>query len=183
MLRDFTSPITLLLSLDPSVLDRGLGPVGNIPIPKFLWDLLAPLDFQEVTSRDLGEMPEISQEGLIMARALVRDGILRQCADNLRLLADRGLSLLAYHINLTNAFWSLTLPEPYKNSFRVRIDGRSYAFSCLPFGWCLTSGSSRRTLPRTTMRFHGMENKIPNHCGTWSQASRGTGWTCGRWRR
>ena len=110
------------------------------------------------------------------------DPFLREL-DNLRLLADRGLSLLAYHINLTNAFWSLTLPEPYKNSFRVRIDGRSYAFSCLPFGWCLTSGSSRRTLPRTTMRFHGMENKIPNHCGTWSQASRGTGWTCGRWRR
>ena len=81
VLRDFTSPITLLLSLDPSVLDRGLGPVGNIPIPKFLWDLLAPLDFQEVTSRDLGEMPDISQEGLIMARALVRDGILRQCAE------------------------------------------------------------------------------------------------------
>ena len=43
--------------------------------------------------------------------------------------------LLACHIDLTNAFWSLTLPEPYKNSFRVRNDGKSYAFSCLPFGW------------------------------------------------
>ena len=60
VLRDSTSPITLLLSLDPFVLDRGLGPVGNITIPEFLWDLLAPLDFQEVTSRDLGEMPQIS---------------------------------------------------------------------------------------------------------------------------
>ena len=74
VLRDSTSRITLLLSLDPSVLDRGLGPGGNIPIPEFLWDFLAPLDFQEVTARDLGEMPEISPEGLIMARALVRDG-------------------------------------------------------------------------------------------------------------
>ena len=81
VLRDSTSPVTLLLSLDPSVLDRGLGPVGNIPIPEFLWDFLAPLDFQDVTARDLGEMPEISPEGLIMARALVRDGVLRQCAE------------------------------------------------------------------------------------------------------
>ena len=81
VLRDSTSPVTLLLSIDPSVLDRGLGPVGNIPIPEFLWDSLAPLDFQEVTARDLGEMPEISPEGLIMARALVRDRVLRQCAE------------------------------------------------------------------------------------------------------
>ena len=51
VLRDSTSPVTLLLSLDPSVLDRGLGQVGNIPIPEFLWDFLAPLDFQEVTDR------------------------------------------------------------------------------------------------------------------------------------
>ena len=77
VLRDSTSTVTLLLSLDPSVLDRGLGQVGNIPIPEFLWDFLAPLDFQEVTDCDLGEMPEISPEGLIMARALVRDGVLR----------------------------------------------------------------------------------------------------------
>ena len=79
VLRDSTSPVTLLLSLDPSVLDRGLGPVGNIPIPDLLWDLLAPIDFQDVTSHDLGEMPEISQEGLIMASALARDGVLRPC--------------------------------------------------------------------------------------------------------
>ena len=36
VLRDSTSPVTLLVSLDPSVLDRGLGQVGNIPIPEFL---------------------------------------------------------------------------------------------------------------------------------------------------
>ena len=55
--------------------------------------------------------------------------------DNLRLLAEPGATLLACHIDLTNAFWSLTLPEPYKNSFRVRIDRKSYAFSCLLCGW------------------------------------------------
>ena len=74
VLRDSTFPVTLLLSLDPHVLDRGLGPVGSIPIPEFLWDFLAPLNFQDVTARDLGEMPEISPEGLIMASALVGDG-------------------------------------------------------------------------------------------------------------
>ena len=76
VLRDSTSLVTLLLSLAPSVLDRGLGPVGNILMPEFFWDFLAPLDFQEVTARDLGEMPKISPEGLIMARALVRDKVL-----------------------------------------------------------------------------------------------------------
>ena len=218
VLRDSTSPVTLLVSLDPSMLDRGLGPVGNIPIPELLWHFLAPLDFLEVTARDLGEMPEIFREGLIMARALVGDGVLRQCAgggggplgangylfpipknavktsmivhlvrlnkchrfepprfglpsvedltfliqahsmglpnlslgspclchlndpflrelDSLRHLAQPGAPLLACHIDLTNAFWSLTLPEPFENSFRVRIDGKSYAFSCLPCGW------------------------------------------------
>ena len=170
-----------------------------------------------MTARDLGGMPEISPEGLIMARALVRDRVLRQCAegggplgpnrylfpisknavkasmivhlvrlnkchrfepqrfslpsvedlaffikahsmglpklslgspfrahlndpflrelDCLRLLAEPGAPLLACHIDLTNAFWSLTLPEPYKNRFSVSMDGKSYAFSCLPFGW------------------------------------------------
>ena len=64
----------------------------------------------------------------------LNDSFLREL-DPLRLLADPGASPLACHIDLTNAFWSLTLPEPYKNSFRVRIDGKSYAFSCLPFDW------------------------------------------------
>ena len=65
----------------------------------------------------------------------LNDPFLREL-ESLRLSAERGASLLACHIDLTNAFWSLTLPEPCKNSFRVRIDGKSYAFSCLPFGWC-----------------------------------------------
>ena len=64
----------------------------------------------------------------------LNDPFLREL-ESLRLSAEPGATLLACHIDLTNAFWSLTLPEPYKNSFRVRIDGKSYAFSCLPFGW------------------------------------------------
>ena len=77
VLRDSTSPVTLHLGLDPEVLAKGIGQVGHIPIPKFIWDLLAPLDFPHVAARDLGTMPVISPEGLIMARALVRDGVLK----------------------------------------------------------------------------------------------------------
>ena len=69
--RDSTSPVTLLPGLHPEVLNSGIGPVGNNPIPKFIWDLLAPLDFSHVAARDLGSMPDISPEALIMARALV----------------------------------------------------------------------------------------------------------------
>ena len=76
VLGDSTSPVPLLLSLDPSVLDSGLGPVGNIHVPQFLWDFSTPTVFQDVTSRDSGDLPEISQEGLIMALALVKDGLL-----------------------------------------------------------------------------------------------------------
>ena len=64
----------------------------------------------------------------------VNDPVLREL-DSLRLLAEPGGPLLACHIDLTNAFWSLTLPEPYKNSLGVRINGKSYVFSCLPFRW------------------------------------------------
>ena len=79
VLRDSTSPVTLLLGLDLEVLDRGIGQVGNIPIPEFIWDPLTPLDFSHVAARNLGTMPDIFAEGLIMARALVRDGILKPC--------------------------------------------------------------------------------------------------------
>ena len=77
--RDSNSPVTFLLGLDPKALNRGIGPVGNIVIPEFIWDSLAPLDFSRVVVRDLGSMPDISPEGLIMARALVRDGVLKPC--------------------------------------------------------------------------------------------------------
>ena len=79
VLRDSTFPVALLLGLDLEVLGRGIGQVGNIPIPEFNWDLLAPLDFSHVAARNLGTMPDISLEGLIMARALVRDGVLKPC--------------------------------------------------------------------------------------------------------
>ena len=78
VLKDSTSPVTLLLGLDPAILEREIGPVGHIPIPEFIWDLLAPWDFSQVATRNLGSMPDISPEGL-MVRALVRDGVLKPC--------------------------------------------------------------------------------------------------------
>ena len=74
--RDTTSPVTILVGLDPDVLNRGIGQIGSIPIPDFVWDLLAPGDFDVVASRDLGGMRDMSEEAQIMARALVRDGVL-----------------------------------------------------------------------------------------------------------
>ena len=55
--------------------------------------------------------------------------------ESLRLSPEPGAPLLACHIDLTNAFWSLTLPEPYKNSFRVRIDGKFFFPLFLPTFW------------------------------------------------
>ena len=72
--KDSASPVTILIGLDPAVLDRGIGRVGSIQISDFYWDLLAPSDFALVAARDLGPMRAIGDEGLIMARALVRDG-------------------------------------------------------------------------------------------------------------
>ena len=49
--------------------------------------------------------------------------------------AGTGEPLLACHVDLKNAFWSLRLPDEIKQTFRVNIDGDTFAFNCLPFGW------------------------------------------------
>ena len=56
VVRDFTSPIMILLGLDPEVMNRGIGAVSNILIPEFILDLLGPLDFSHVVARDWGAM-------------------------------------------------------------------------------------------------------------------------------
>ena len=55
--------------------------------------------------------------------------------EHLHLAAPPGAPLLACHVDLKNAFWSLRLPPEYQASFKVGIDGTTYGFSCLPFGW------------------------------------------------
>ena len=74
--KDSTSPLPILLGLSHDVLDRCIGQVGSIAIPDFVWDMLAPSDFSLVASRDVRSMRQMSAEGLTMARALVRDGVL-----------------------------------------------------------------------------------------------------------
>ena len=55
--------------------------------------------------------------------------------DRLWVQASPGEELVACPIDLTNAFWSLVLPEALQGGFRVQIDGQIYGFSRLPFGW------------------------------------------------
>ena len=55
--------------------------------------------------------------------------------DALHIGASADDELVACHIDLTNAFWSLILPTLATNSFWVQIDGKTYAFACLPFRW------------------------------------------------
>ena len=55
--------------------------------------------------------------------------------EDLRLSAGPREDLVACHVDLTNAFWSLRLPEHLRGTFRVLIDGQVYGFNCLPFGW------------------------------------------------
>ena len=213
--KDTTSPITLLIGLDRSVLDRGIGQIGSISIPPFIWNFLAPEDFESVASRDLGSMRSMSEDGLVMARALVHDGVLSvweggggangymfpvpknstkasmivhlvkfnkahehkpasfglpsvedlalmvqvhslqlprlalgdvdylrflsdpflQSLECLRVESEPGAPLVACHVDLTNTFWSLRLPDHLRGAFRVCIDGKVYGFNCLPFGW------------------------------------------------
>ena len=106
----------------------------------------------------------------------LNDTFLREL-EGLRLSAEPGAPLLASHIDLTNAFWSLTLPEPYKNSFRVRIDGPSYAFSCLPFGWRFSPVICQYVLAFVT----GPWTPVVSSCCTiwtifWSLAMEKPGW-------
>ena len=75
--KDSTSPVVCLIGLTHEVLDRGIGQVGAIRIPDFIWDLLAPPDLSRVAGQPLGPLRSISEEGLVMAKALVRDGVLR----------------------------------------------------------------------------------------------------------
>ena len=74
--KDSTSPVVCLIGLTHEVLDRGIGQVGAIHVPEFIWDLLAPLDLSRVAEQPLRPLRSISEEGLVMAKALVCDGVL-----------------------------------------------------------------------------------------------------------
>ena len=81
--RESTSPKPILVGLSLDVLERGIGAMGNIRIPDFIWHAVAPDYVLLVSTRALPGIRNISPEGLVMARALVRDGILTRCPSNL----------------------------------------------------------------------------------------------------
>ena len=58
-----------------------------------------------------------------------------QSLEHLRVESEPGAPLVACHVDLTNAFWSLRLPDHLRGAFRVCVDGKIYGFNCLPFGW------------------------------------------------
>ena len=74
--KDSISPVVCLIGLALENLDRGIVHVGTIRIREFIWDLLAPLDPCEVGEQHLGPVRSNSAEGLVMAKAVVRDGVL-----------------------------------------------------------------------------------------------------------
>ena len=76
--------------------------------------------------------PGLSMSGAYMS--YLNDHFLREL-HSLRVQASAKEELVACHIDVTNAFWYLVLPEALQGGFRVQIDGQIYGFSCLPFGW------------------------------------------------
>ena len=77
--RESTSPKFVLAGLSFVVLDRGMGPVGQIHNPNFMWHVVALGDVISISQRSLHDIKPISHEGLVMAHALVCDGILKKC--------------------------------------------------------------------------------------------------------
>ena len=104
------------------VVDKGIGSVGNIPLRGFIWDLLAPLNFSHVAPRDLRTMPDISLEGIIMARAFVRDGVLKPCGGR-----RPNRYLLSVPKNATKASMIVHLVRLHK-----KHQSKPHSF-CLPF--------------------------------------------------
>ena len=81
--KDLTSPKPELVVLSEEVLDRGIGEVGSINIPPFVWHAVVPEEFSAIASRRLQGIRPVSTDGLHMARALVRDGVLQPCDPSL----------------------------------------------------------------------------------------------------
>ena len=117
--RESTSPKPILVGLSLDVLERGVGAVGNIRIPDFIWHAMAPNDILSVSTRALPGIRNISPEGLVMARALVRDGILTRCPSN---LPPNG--------------WMFPVPNLHRDSYSDSMGGRVVPHPPLPsFGW------------------------------------------------
>ena len=61
-----------------------MGPVGNVRIPPDIWEALVPGNFGEVSRRSFSSLSPVTGLSAILARALVKQGVLRPClADGL----------------------------------------------------------------------------------------------------
>ena len=83
-LRDSTSPKVIVVPLTTTILERGVGPVGNVRIPPDIWKALVPGNFGEVSRRSFSSVAPVTGQSAVLARALVQQGVLRTCfADGL----------------------------------------------------------------------------------------------------
>ena len=73
-LHDSTGPRLLLVGLTVDILGRGLGPVGCIHIPISIWQRLT--SFLGTSQGSFSRLRPASEEGNIMARALIGQGVL-----------------------------------------------------------------------------------------------------------
>ena len=80
-LRDNTSPKLPLVGLSVDILSRGLGPVGCTHIPLSIWRQLVPPSFFATSWGIFSRLRLTSEEGNIMARALIGQGVLTPIRD------------------------------------------------------------------------------------------------------
>ena len=83
-LRDSTSLKLIAVPLTTAILEKGVGPVGNVRIPPDMWRALVPGNFGELSRQSFSSLSPVTGQSAILARALVRQGVLRRChADGL----------------------------------------------------------------------------------------------------
>ena len=70
-LHDGNSPKLLLVGFSVDILGRGLGPVGCIHIPISIWQRLVPPSFVNTSRGSFNRLRSASEEGNIMAHALI----------------------------------------------------------------------------------------------------------------
>ena len=76
LLHDSTSPKLLMQHIWEEVLRRGLGVVGNIPIPADIWERYVRESFASVASRHFSGAGPPSDEAVVMLHALRRRNLL-----------------------------------------------------------------------------------------------------------
>ena len=59
-LRDSTSPKLIVVPLTTAILERGVGPVGNVRIPTDIWRALVPGNFGEVSRRSFSSLSAVT---------------------------------------------------------------------------------------------------------------------------